>query len=206
MTRARTAKAAKVAKPLRADAARNRARVLEVALEAFAAEGLSVPIDEIARRVGVGVGTLYRHFPTKEALFAAIVLDRMARLVAEARGRANAEDPGAAFFEFLELFVEEAAAKRDLHDAIKDGGFEMPASLRRDMRDAIGTLLERARAAGAVRADVGVDEVIALVKGTFMAIAGIRGAGAASRRRVLAIVCDGLRARAGRAPTRKEGR
>ena len=56
-------------RPLRADAARNRARVLEVAYETFAAEGLSVPIDEIARRAGVGAGTVYRHFPTKEDLF-----------------------------------------------------------------------------------------------------------------------------------------
>ena len=60
---------AQPAKPLRADAARNRARVLEIAYETFAAEGLSVPIDEIARRAGVGAGTVYRHFPTKEDLF-----------------------------------------------------------------------------------------------------------------------------------------
>ena len=65
------------ARPMRADAARNRARVLEVAYETFAAEGLSVPIDEIARRAGVGAGTVYRHFPTKEALFAAVIDDRV---------------------------------------------------------------------------------------------------------------------------------
>jgi len=59
-------------RPLRADAARNRARVLEVAYDTFAAEGLSVPIDEIARRAGVGAGTVYRHFPTKDDLFLAV--------------------------------------------------------------------------------------------------------------------------------------
>ena len=64
-------------RPLRADAARNRARVLEVAYETFAAEGLSVPIDEIARRAGVGAGTVYRHFPTKEDLYRAVVEDRI---------------------------------------------------------------------------------------------------------------------------------
>ena len=64
---------------MRADAARNRARVLEVAYETFAAEGLSVPIDEIARRAGVGAGTVYRHFPTKEALFPAVIDDRVRR-------------------------------------------------------------------------------------------------------------------------------
>ncbi len=67
-------------KPMRADAARNRAKVLEVAYETFAAEGLAVPIDEIARRAGVGAGTVYRHFPTKEALFGAVFEDRMRRI------------------------------------------------------------------------------------------------------------------------------
>src|ERR1700738_1340291 len=71
---------AQPAKPLRADAARNRARVLETAYETFAAEGLSVPIDEIARRAGVGAGTVYRHFPTKEALFQAVIRDRTPHL------------------------------------------------------------------------------------------------------------------------------
>ena len=68
---------AQPARPLRADAARNRARVLEVAYETFAAEGLGVPIDEIARRAGVGAGTVYRHFPTKEDLFRAVIEDRI---------------------------------------------------------------------------------------------------------------------------------
>ena len=74
------------ARPLRADAARNRARVLEVAYETFAAEGLSVPIDEIARRAGVGAGTVYRHFPTKEDLFRAVVESRLRRVIDPARG------------------------------------------------------------------------------------------------------------------------
>ena len=72
---------AQLERPMRADAARNRARVLEVAYETFAADGLSVPIDEIARRAGVGAGTVYRHFATKEALFHAVVKDRMQHLV-----------------------------------------------------------------------------------------------------------------------------
>ena len=72
---------AQPAKPLRADAARNRARVLETAYETFAAEGLSVPIDEIARRAGVGAGTVYRHFPTKEDLFRAVVDSRIRRII-----------------------------------------------------------------------------------------------------------------------------
>ncbi|MFC7761813.1 TetR/AcrR family transcriptional regulator [Catellatospora bangladeshensis] len=80
-------------KPLRADARRNRAKVLQVAYEVFAAEGLGVPIDEIARRAGVGAGTVYRHFPTKEALYRAIVVDRVEHLVATARELAATQAP-----------------------------------------------------------------------------------------------------------------
>ena len=80
-------------RPLRADAARNRARVLEVAYDTFAAEGLSVPIDEIARRAGVGAGTVYRHFPTKEDLYRAVVEDRIADIVDEGRELAGRRRP-----------------------------------------------------------------------------------------------------------------
>ena len=78
-------------KALRADAQRNRARVLEVAAEIFAAEGLSVPVHEIARRAGVGTGTVSRHFPTKEELFAAVLLDRMRQLTGQADALAGAK-------------------------------------------------------------------------------------------------------------------
>ena len=91
--------AATAARPLRADAVRNRAKVLAAASEAFAAEGLAVPLDEIARRAGVGAGTVYRHFPTKEALFEAVITDRLLALAADAEARlASNEDAGEAFF------------------------------------------------------------------------------------------------------------
>src|SRR5262249_36623199 len=95
-------------RPLRADAERNRQPVLEVAQAVFASEGLAVPIDEIARRAGLGVGTLYRHFATKEALYEAILVNRMQALVEEARAAAGAEDPGEAFFEIIGRFIEES--------------------------------------------------------------------------------------------------
>ena len=79
---------------LRADARRNRARILEVAREVFASEGLAVPIDTVATRAGIGVGTVYRHFPTKEALFAAIVSDRVQALADEARAARRRGRPG----------------------------------------------------------------------------------------------------------------
>src|SRR5271170_7879529 len=105
-------------RPLRADAERNRQRVLEIAQQVFATEGLAVPIDEIARRAGLGVGTLYRHFPTKEALFEAIVIGRIEGLVDYAREGARAPDPGVAFFGFLSRMVEEGSAKKDFLGAL----------------------------------------------------------------------------------------
>src|SRR3954465_10653266 len=104
-------------RPLRADAARNRARVLEVAYETFAEQGLSVPIDEIARRAGVGAGTVYRHFPTKEALFEAVIGERMRFLVGRAR-ELLAADPSAALFEFLREMVRTGAADHGMVEAL----------------------------------------------------------------------------------------
>src|SRR5215472_10573945 len=105
-----------MARTLRADARRNRSRVLEAAIAAFAAEGLSVPVYEIARRAGVGTGTVSRHFPTKESLFEAIISSIGDRLVALARQLLDTEEPGMALFEFLAAMVEEGAANRALSD------------------------------------------------------------------------------------------
>src|SRR3954467_10927193 len=105
------------ARPLRADAARNRARVLKVAYETFAAEGLAVPIDEIARRAGVGAGTVYRHFPTKEELYRAVVEDRIRRIVEEGRALLAVQDPAEALFTFLRSMVLQwGATDRGLAD------------------------------------------------------------------------------------------
>src|SRR5215467_9408423 len=96
---------AQPARKLRADAARNRTRVLEVAYDTFAADGLSVPIDEIARRAGVGAGTVYRHFPTKEALFQAVIADRMRRIIDDGYALLKSEHPGDALYAFMRSMV-----------------------------------------------------------------------------------------------------
>jgi AcrR family transcriptional regulator len=185
---------------LRADAERNRLRILEVAQEVFAEEGLSVPIDEIARRAELGVGTLYRHFPTKEALFEAIVVGRLESLVESARGGASARDAGAAFFEFLERMVAESGAKKDFLAALASTGADMEriAAVKKKMKRAVAVLLERAQHAGAVRGDVGVPDVLALVMGAANA-AERHGGGADWRRRLLGVIFDGLRAMPARA-------
>lgn len=179
---------------LRADAARNRARVLEVAARVFAEEGLAVPIDEIARRAGLGVGTVYRHFPTKEALFAAIVQDKIERLVEQVESLADANDPGEALFALLDQMVVEGARKKDLVDALGGSGIELrsaAAALSQRLRDGLSALLRRAQAAGDIRRGVTADDVLALLAGTMHAAART----GSSPARLFAVVRDGLRAR-----------
>jgi AcrR family transcriptional regulator len=186
-------------KPLRADAVRNRQRVLEVAQEVFATEGLAVPIDTIADRAGVGVGTLYRHFPTKEALYAAVVLRRLEQTASEARELATAADPEAAFFESLDILVRHGAAKKDLIEALAMTDTDFKESLgdaKKELKAAIGKLLARAQDAGAVRKDATIADVFALIHGPFSAM-GPQGADPRGRERLFEIVCDGLRARRG---------
>src|SRR5215471_4249673 len=102
---------------MRADARRNRARVLEAAEAVFAARGTSASTEEIALRAGVGAGTVFRHFPTKEALLEAILADRVARLGEEARSLAASADPGAALLGLFARMVEEAAVKKTYVEA-----------------------------------------------------------------------------------------
>lgn len=178
-------------RPLRADAARNRARVLEVAYETFAQEGLSVPIDEIARRAGVGAGTVYRHFPTKEALFRAIVANRLQRVIDYATSLMDADDPGAAFFAFLALLVEEK--DQGLVEALAGVGFDIATAMpdvEREFLAILDSLLTRAQRAGAVRSDVDVRDVKALLVGCQAMLRHNDNAGLT--RRTLAVVMDGL--------------
>ena len=183
---AERAAASPTGRPLRADAVRNREKVLRAAREAFAESGYGVPLDEIASRAGVGPGTVYRHFPSKEALFEAVVTARITDLVSDARARAGAADPGEAFFGFLARIAGEAAAKRDLPDAISIAG-----SLREDLFAALDLLLRRAQQAGAVRAGITTSDLIVLLKGMFASLAG--GADLGLHERVFAVLADGLR-------------
>jgi AcrR family transcriptional regulator len=180
---------------VRADARRNREKVLRVAIEVFAAEGLSVPVHEIARRAGVGTGTVSRHFPTKEALYHAIVLDRIERLVGTARELAADADPGAAFFEFFAVMVEAGATNRGLAEGLAGAGFDVEAAASGAEQDLMGVwreLLHRAQEAGAVRDGVDIADVKALMVGC-LARDGL-GGDAATRRRMITLASDALRA------------
>lgn len=181
-------------RPLRADALRNRARVLEAAESVFAAEGIDVPVDVIAEKAGVGVGTLYRHFPSKEKLFEAILVGRIAAVAADARARMESDDPGAAFFGFLEDLVEESASKRDLIEALLGAGVEIEEAVaqpKQSLERAVGELLKVAQRAGAVRPDVTSAVVLSLVSATCMAVD--RPHEPATPGEILTVVCDGLR-------------
>ncbi|BBZ26512.1 TetR family transcriptional regulator [Mycolicibacterium madagascariense] len=182
-------------RPLRADAARNRARVLEVAYETFAAEGLSVPIDEIARRAGVGAGTVYRHFPTKEALFAAVIDDRVRGMVASGRALLDTEGPGEALFSFLRHMVSTSATDHGLVEALAGYGIDMDAAApgaEAAFLELIEELLTAAQAAGTARRDVGVAEVKALL----VVCKATQGHDEEVTRKVTAVIEAGLRASA----------
>jgi AcrR family transcriptional regulator len=178
-------------KPARADAVRNRQTILATAEEAFAREGLAVSVDDIARRAQVGIGTLYRHFPTKDALIAAIMIARIERVAERAEQLAGSPAPGDALAELVEHMVAESATKRDLVEALGGTGwFETAAveAVRSRYRRALARLLARAQDAGEIRADVTASDLTAIVKGLFAASVDTRARG-----RLLRILLDGLR-------------
>ena len=184
-------------RPLRADARHNREKILRAAREAFAESGYDVPLDEIAARAGVGPGTVYRHFAAKDALFQAVVSARIEDLIDDAQARARADDPGSAFFGFLARIGEEAAAKRDLPDAIAIAG-----SLQDALNAALDVLLRRAQESGAVRTDIGTADLLVILKGMLTSVrnASPGATDPALRDRVLAILTDGLRQPAQQTP------
>ncbi|HEV2634098.1 MAG TPA: helix-turn-helix domain-containing protein [Actinocrinis sp.] len=187
------------ARPLRADARRNRAKVLEAAREVFAAEGLAVPLDEIARRAGVGAGTVYRHFPTKEALFEAVVVDRLEALAADGQARLAAPDPGPAFFEYFTRLVLDAGEKADLADLLASSGVALQESTLAAgarMKDVLHALLTRAQQSGAVRADVTADDLHSLAVGAIAAEQrNVTMGNPTPPGHLVRIICDGLAAR-----------
>ncbi|MCB9584981.1 MAG: TetR/AcrR family transcriptional regulator [Polyangiaceae bacterium] len=176
----------------RADAVRNRQHVLEVAQAVFAELGLSVPIDEIAKRAGVGVGTVYRHFPTKEALFGAILQHHMERIADHAEALMEKADAGAALFELLHTMARESHKKKDFIHAL--GGYptgEVKTAKKRFVA-AFDALVKRAQRAKELRADVTAEDVIMLSKSVFSS--GEQDE--ATRTRRLGVLFDGLRATA----------
>ncbi|MFE1170921.1 TetR/AcrR family transcriptional regulator [Streptomyces sp. NPDC058773] len=182
----------------RADARRNRALVLQAARFAFEERGLGVPLGEIARRAGVGAGTVYRHFPSKEALFRATIVDRVELFTDTARDLADVPDPGPVFFRFLSSVVRLASRNKALCDALEAAGagrFEPSPGVGRSFDEALEVLLRRAQEAGAVRQDVGITDLRALLVGclSMERAAPGTGPGGEAAGRMTALMCDALR-------------
>jgi AcrR family transcriptional regulator len=185
-------------KAQRADAQANRGRILDAAEAVFGAGGRSASTEEVARLAGVGIGTVFRHFPTKAALVESVLVRRFDRLRVHAEELLTAADPGPAFFGFFAHLVADAATKIAIGEALHDlaGGAEpgpgtevVQASLA--LRRAFGALLNRAQQAGAVRGDAELPEVYALLVATSRAAAQ-PGLEEDTRARMLTIVFDGL--------------
>jgi AcrR family transcriptional regulator len=184
-------------KPLRADALRNRAKVLAAAEAVFAEQGTSASTEEIARTAGVGIGTVFRHFPTKESLLEAVLNGLLQRLAEEADALAAADDPGAAFFTFFTQVVTQATTKNDVSQALEEAGIDAKNTTEQtgqELRKALDTLLGRAQRAGAIRHDIGLAEVMTLLAATSRSAEHTSG-DRDVRSKTLEIVFDGLRHR-----------
>ena len=141
----------------RADAERNRARLLEAAKTAFAEKGRTASLDEIARAAGVGIGTLYRRFPTRDALVEAVYRNESDQLFAAAARLARTRPPVEALRAWLLLFVDHLAVKRGMSEAlgsIAGGATELKETAGAKLKDGVALLVERAVASGGVRLDM----------------------------------------------------
>ncbi|MDH6117238.1 helix-turn-helix domain-containing protein [Kitasatospora sp. GAS204B] len=179
---------------LRADAARNRARVLQVARAQLAAGDRSLQLNVIARLAGVGVGTVYRHFPNRHALIEALSAERFRELVEEAQAAADAEDALAGLHRLLRFALDRALDEPGFAAVLESAGdadaqtSEMKAELDR----AVADLLDRARRAGAIRSGIGADDVRRLLCGVEHAVRS--GHSDPARRELyLGVLLEGLR-------------
>jgi AcrR family transcriptional regulator len=184
---------------MRADARRSRAKLLEAATAAFAENGADAPLEDIARRAGVGIGTLYRHFPTRTDLQAGVFRSQVDAVCATADELIGAVSPEQAFAGSVRAIAGYLITKRGLARALmdslgKDSELISACSLR--MRDTLDRLLEHAQQAGVLRPDVTAHDVLRLVHGIVMATE----TAPQDTDRLLGMMLDGLRAGSVRSP------
>ncbi len=193
MSTAEPATQSLVTRPKRADARRNYEKVLAAAREAFAEGGESTALEEIARRAGVGIGTLYRHFPNRQALLEALYVDEVEAVCRSAAELEDA-DPWEALSSWLERFIGYIATKQALANELfnyLDRDAPLFKASRTALFEAGDPLLRRAQETGVVRPDVGIAEVIQMVMG----IAKIPTGDPSQNQQILRIALDGLRFR-----------
>jgi AcrR family transcriptional regulator len=175
--------------PLRADARRNFDALIAAAREVFAEQGTDASLEEIARRAGVGIGTLYRNFPTRQDLFERVYIGEVEDLCAAARNLAD-QPPWDALATWLRRFIDYIATKRALMQALSTGN-PVFSACRAEMYSAGIPLFERAQAAGEVRADLEFDDLVRMLSG----LTSATFTDDEQRERVFRIALDGVRAR-----------
>ena len=188
-------------RPLRADAQRNRDRLLDAAVQAFSQEGPEVTLDAIAKKAGVGIGTLYRHFPTREALVEEAYRNELARLCDAVPGLLETMEPDRALRDWMDRFFDYMTTKRGMAEALRaliaSGGNPFAHSRDR-LLAAITELLQAGIAAGSVRPDIEAADVLTRLSGVSLS------AGAPDQRdqarRLLDLLMDGLRYNSTTAP------
>jgi AcrR family transcriptional regulator len=181
-------------RPRRADAQRNRRRVLDAAEHLFAESGNGATIEDIAKRAGVGVGTVCRHFPTKQALLDEVLVEGYRELVADAEQALDSAEPAGAFDQFVHRLAAHQARRRALAEQMATE-LELPPAaveLKSAMRANITQLVERAQAAGAIRGDISPADTSMLFAGIAQ-ITAVAGGDPALRDRYVAVMLDGLR-------------
>jgi AcrR family transcriptional regulator len=180
-------------RPVRADAQRNIDILLQTAMAVFATSGVDAPVREIAEKAGVGVGTVYRHFPQRSDLVAAVFRREIDACADAAPALAAEYKPGEALARWMQRYAAFVAAKRGLAKALHSGDpvFDtLPSYFDQRLRPALRTLLAAAVAAGEVRADVDADDLLSAVASLCMSA---HNAGSGRAERMVALLADGLR-------------
>jgi AcrR family transcriptional regulator len=180
-------------RPVRADAKRNLGVLLKAAMEVFATSGVDAPVREIAEKAGVGVGTLYRHFPQRSDLIAAVFRQEVDACADAGPLLAQENEPGEALSKWMQRYVDFIAAKRGLAAALHSGdpAFDpLPIYFQQRLKPALLSLLDAAVAAGEVRPGVDPDDLLMAVASLAMPV---RDGGPAQARRMVALLVDGLR-------------
>ncbi|MFG3104486.1 TetR/AcrR family transcriptional regulator [Streptomyces sp. NPDC048182] len=181
-------------RPARADARRNRDKLLAAARDAFAAAEGPVPLEAVARGAGVGIGTLYRHFPTREALVEAVYAAELDEVTASAPALLERLPPDAALRAWTDRYAAFVATKRGMADALRagwaSGSIATPATRER-VTAALATLLAAGAEAGTLRADTDPEDVTVLLLGVFLATAADADRGRTAR--LLDLLVDALR-------------
>jgi AcrR family transcriptional regulator len=181
-----------IQRPMRADARRNYEQILSVAKEVFAEDGPDASLEEIARRAGVGVGTLYRHFPTRFALQEAVLRDGIDELTAKADEFVDSPSPGDALTQWLQAQLVNDSRNHGLGAAVVASNPEWNSSGScQRMNASAAALLNRAQAAGEIRTDIDAPSLLHLVHG--IALAHQHAPDTVQAEKLLAIMVDGLR-------------